>query len=358
MSGANAVEPKARSSEVHALLDEAPAVDLHADTPLLTRWGYRLAVRHRPPFGWRSPLGHLDLPRMEEGGLWAQFFGLVTIPWITRELARRCHGRIDAFAREIAANRGRIRPCVSAEDVRMAQRQGVRAALLGIEGAHALEGRIENLRAFAARGVRYLGLLHFSRSEVGFPAFGFGRDDARGLTSFGREVVEACGELGVIVDLAHSNRRGFFEAIDCARDPVIVSHTGVAVVNPHWRNIDDEQIRAVARKGGVIGIIFAAGFLGGDTIEAVVRHVRHVIDVGGEDVPALGSDFDGLVVPPRGLPDVTGLPGLVEALLRSGLPSETVLKIAGRNALRVLEAVPPRAAKKTAVDAAHPFALG
>jgi membrane dipeptidase len=345
----------AEIAEARALLEEAPAVDLHADTPLLFPAGYRLASRHRPFLRRHSWFGHVDLPRMAEGGLCAQFFGLVTFPILTRGLAARCHRRIDALAREVAANAGAIRPCVSADDVRAARAAGRRAALLGIEGAHSLEGRLERLFEFAARGVRYLGLLHFSRNEAGFPAFGWGRDDTRGLTRFGHALVEACGEAGVIVDLAHVNRRGFFDALERSRGPAIVSHTGLAGVNPHWRNIDDEQVRAVARAGGVIGIIFARGFLGGTSLDALIRHVKHVIDVGGEDAAALGSDFDGMVIPPEGIADVSELPQLAAALLRAGVSEAAVLKLAGRNALRVLEAVPPRGARPGATDPAAPF---
>jgi membrane dipeptidase len=280
---------------------------------------------------------------MAEGGLWAQFFGLVTFPLWKRGLARSCHRRIDLLEREVAANPGEIRICRSAADVRAAKAAGSRAALLGIEGAHSLEGRLENAEVFARRGVRYLGLLHFSRNEAGFPAKGYGRDDAQGLTSFGFELVEELQRLGVIVDLTHVNRKGFFDAVGRARAPMIISHTGVTGVQPHWRNADDEMLRAVARTGGVAGVIFATKFLGEDSLDAVVRHLRHIRDVAGEDVPALGSDFDGCVVPPRELPDVAALPRLTEALLRGGFSETQVLKLLGGNAMRVLEAVPPRA---------------
>jgi membrane dipeptidase len=120
----------------------------------------------------------------------------------------------------------------------------------------------------------------------------------------------------------------------------MVSHTGVTGVHPHWRNIDDEQLRAVADKGGCVGIIFARRFLGSTSIEAVVDHLLHVIDVAGDGVPALGSDFDGFVVPPEGLEDVAALPNLTVALSRRGVPPRVLEKILGGNVLRVLDAVP------------------
>jgi membrane dipeptidase len=113
-------------------------------------------------------------------------------------------------------------------------------------------------------------------------------------------------------------------------------------VHEHWRNIDDEQLRAVADNGGCVGVIFAKRFLGGAGIESVVDHILHIIDVAGEDVPALGSDFDGFVVPPRGLEDIAAMPNLTAALSARGVGRDTLKKILGENALRVLGAVPPR----------------
>ncbi len=327
-----------------ALNDAAPAIDLHADTPLLFPFGYDIASRHDPPLGRPWPFGHVDLPRMREGGLWGQFFGVVTFPYLQRDLPGAARRRIEALKRRADGSAGALRLCLTGGDVRAARAASARAALLGIEGAHSLGGRLDHLETFARLGVRYLGFLHFTRNEAGYPAKGYGRDDSKGLTRFGAALVEEANRLGVIVDLTHLNRRGFMEAAARTRAPAIVSHTGVTGVNPHWRNIDDEQIRAVARTGGVAGVIFSQGFLGGGSLEAVVRHLDHLRQVGGEDLPALGSDFDGAVLPPRGLEDVSRLPALTAALKRAGWRDEALLKLLGRNALRVLDAVPPPAA--------------
>jgi membrane dipeptidase len=144
----------------------------------------------------------------------------------------------------------------------------------------------------------------------------------------------------VIVDLAHINRRGFFDALEVAKLPPMVSHTGVIGVHEHWRNIDDEQIRAIANKGGAIGVIFSRKYLGSASIESVVDHLLHIIDVAGEDVPALGSDFDGFVVPPVGLEDIAALPNLTVALANRGVPVRVLEKILGGNVMRVLDSVP------------------
>jgi membrane dipeptidase len=326
------------SPEARALHERFPAIDLHADSLMWSRWlGYDLAARHEPPLPRAALGGHVDLPRMREGGIGAQFFGLVSLPIGQRRgLAAVIEEQIEALERTIARHPERLALVRTAEELEAAAAKGQLGALLGVEGAHALEGELATLERFANRGVRYLGLVHFSANEVCFPAYGRGRDDAAGLTPFGRDVVRACEELGVLVDLAHVNKKGFMEACAMATRPPIVSHTGVAGVQAHWRNIDDEQLRAVADLGGCVGIIFCPRFLGGDGLDPVVRHLRHVVDVCGEDAPALGSDWDGFIVPTSELREASRLPLLTQALLESGLDERVVGKILRGNALRVL----------------------
>jgi len=327
------------SSEARALLDAHPAIDLHADTLMWSRWvAYDLLKRHTPPLPRAALGGHVDVPRMRTGGMGAQFFGLVSlpVPGSKRRLARVVDQQIDALDRAIARSDGGLRKVRTADELIACQTAGGVGALLGIEGAHALEGDLSKLDAFAARGVRYLGLAHFSANEACFPAYGRGRDDALGLTPFGRAVVERCEALGVIVDLAHLNRRGFLEVCAGAKRAPIVSHTGVSGAFEHWRNIDDEQLRAVAAKGGAVGVIFCPRFVGGEGLEPVVRHLRHIVDVAGEDTPALGSDWDGFIVPTQPLSDPTGLPLLVDALRQAGLTDGAIGKILRGNVLRVL----------------------
>src|SRR5712671_6377889 len=245
------------SADARALHAAHPAIDLHADTLMWTRWiGYDLSRRHDPIFPRGAFFGHVDVPRLAEGGIGAQFFGLVSLPIAHRGNARVIDEQIDLLDAEVARGSGRLRKVRSAEEVELAQRDGVTAALLGIEGAHALEGDLDRIDHFARRGVRYLGLMHFSANEAGFPAYGRGRRDADGLSRWGMELVERCEAASVIVDLAHLNRRGFLQACKMATKPPIVSHTGVMSAHEHWRNIDDDQLRAVADKGGVVGIIF------------------------------------------------------------------------------------------------------
>jgi len=328
--------------EARALHAEVHVLDLHADTAkLMDKLGYNLAARHdRPMPKAINVFGHVDLPRMREGGMAGQFFSFWTTPYPERGCARSVAKQLDALDIAMAKHPTELRWTRTGADVRAAKAAGQLAALGGIEGGQALEGDLEAIEAFSRRGVRYLGLLHFSQNAIGRPAKGRGSDATLGLTAFGRDVVRECERTGVIVDLAHINRKGYFDALELVTLPPMVSHTGVSGVHEHWRNIDDEQLRAIADKGGCVGIIFARKFLGSASIDAVVDHLLHIIDVAGDGVPALGSDFDGFVVPPEGLEDIAAMPNLTVALSRRGVAPRVLEKILGGNVLRVLDAVP------------------
>ncbi len=328
------------SDEARAIHAEHPPIDLHADTLMWSRWtGYDLHKAHEPPLPLAAFGGHVDLPRMREGGMSAQFFGLVSLPLAERVkgMARVVHEQIDALVSQMTRKQGAIRLVRKAAEIRKAQQAGEIAALLGIEGAHALEGNLDNVPIFARRGVRYIGLLHFTANEAGFPAFGKGRSDEAGLTTWGLELVQSCEDNGVLVDLAHVNKQGFLDACRVARKPPIVSHTGVLGAFEHWRNIDDAQLRAVADKGGVVGVIFCPRFVGGDGLEPVVKHLKHIVDVVGEEHAALGSDWDGFIVPTKPLRDPRGLPLLTDAMLAAGFTRGAVGKILHDNVMRVLD---------------------
>lgn len=335
------------STEARAVHAAATPIDLHADTPKLLSRGYDFARRHDTSWPVSAFAGHVDLPRMQEGNQRGQFFTMWTFPKPEAGCAADVHRQIDAVERTVRDNADAMALCRSGQDVRDARAQGKVAALLGIEGGHALERGdpavvIERLTTFAERGVRYLGVLHFSRNALGYPAMGWGQDHSRGLTPLGCEVVDACTRLGVIIDLAHINHRGFFDVIDRRPGPLFVTHTGVVGVTPQWRNIEDEQIRAIADSGGVVGVIFAPRFLGQDGLDGVVAHLSHLVRVAGEDAVGLGSDWDGFVRPSRDLQSPADLPYLTQALLRAGFSATTIHKILGDNVLRVLDALPPR----------------
>jgi membrane dipeptidase len=325
------------SDEARAIHTEHPAIDLHADTLMWSRWiGYDLHKKHEPPLPWAALGGHVDVPRMREGGMGGQFFGLVSLPLASRPkgMTRTVREQIDHLDAQLRPDA--LRLVRTADDLAQTNADGALGAFLGIEGAHALEGDLDNVATFARRGVRYIGFLHFSSNEAGYPAYGRGRDDDKGLTPWGFSLVERCEAEKVLVDLSHINKRGFLDACRAAKKPPIVSHTGVLGAFDHWRNIDDEQLRAVADKGGVVGVIFCPRFVGGDGLEPVVKHLKHVIDVVGEDAPALGSDWDGFIVPTKPLKDPRGLPLLTDALLAAGVTRRAIGKLLRENVMRVL----------------------
>jgi membrane dipeptidase len=312
-------------------------IDLHADTPLWQRLvGYDFCRAHRAPLPAGMWAANLDLPRLQAVNMTAQVFGLVALPWeydgfgsilqMVRRMQEAAQRRPDGF-------------CLvrSVAQLKAALRQQRVAGLLSIEGVHTLRGDLRRADQLLALGVIGFGLAHFSANAACSPAYGLAADAAVGLRPFGVELVRHLAARRAIVDLAHINTRGYFEALQAApQGNFWVSHTGVQGVYPHWRNLSDAQIKALAARGGVVGIIFSRHFLGGTSMEAVVAHILHVIRVGGLDAAALGSDFDGFIVPVRGLRDIKDLPALAASLGRAGLRAREVDAVMGGNAYRFL----------------------
>ncbi|HEY5376930.1 MAG TPA: membrane dipeptidase, partial [Polyangiaceae bacterium] len=187
-------------------------------------------------------------------------------------------------------------------------------------------------------------LVHLSSSRIGSTSSPMRLSDT-GLSAFGSQMVELLNERKVLVDLAHISERGFWTACEAhAKDvPFVVTHTGVSGVHPHWRNLDDAQIQAVARSGGVVGIMYHAPFLGdrpwNGRVDTIARHLEHVWRVAGEDTPALGSDWDGSIITPRDMPTCLELPRLVAALMARKIPERAIQKMLGQNFLRVVRQV-------------------
>ena len=178
------------SIEAEQLHRQYPPIDLHADTLLWSRFvGYDMLKRHKPPLPKSLLGGHVDIPRLEEGGYGAQFFGLVSLPFMDPSPAEACVRQINLLQETISRAKGRLRFARTVND--LAYSDGI-AAFLGIEGAHALEGQPYQLERFARLGVKYIGLLHFSANACGAPAFGFGHNAHQGLTNFGHAIVEQC----------------------------------------------------------------------------------------------------------------------------------------------------------------------
>ena len=332
-------------------------VDLHAD-PLL--WNRDLSRR--------AGHGHVDLPRLREGNVALQVFGVVTkTPWglnfesnesdaydmltslvVLQRRPRRTWGslferaldqaaRLEALARE---SNGRFRVLRTRGDLDrfLADRAGdpsLVAGLLAIEGLHALEGRLEHVDALFDAGFRMMGLAHFFDDEVAGSAHGAVKG---GLTPFGEQVVARMEERGIALDLAHASPRAVDDALARARKPVVVSHTGVQGTCPGPRNLSDDQLRRIAAQGGVIGIAYFPEAVCGDDVAAIARAFRHARDVAGASALAFGSDWDGATTTPF---DAAGLPQLTGALLEAGFAPAELRGVAGENALRVLRQTLP-----------------
>jgi len=230
---------------------------------------------------------------------------------------------------------------------RDARARGRLACLVGVQGASAFRSP-DDLARIPGGVVSRITLVHLTDSPIGATSWPMGRSRGRGrLTPLGRDFVAACNHHRILVDLAHLSRSGFADALE-AHDPAlppIVSHTGVCAIRQSWRNLDDDQIRAVAARGGLVGVMYHRGFLGRPSwrvgADAIVRHLEHAVRVGGEEVAALGSDWDGLIVTPRDMPTVLELPVLVQRMLDRGFSEDRIARILGGNALRVLAAVRP-----------------
>ena len=323
-------------------------VDAHVESFVWTRvLGYDLAARHGPGLLGGRWYSQADLPRMREAGLAGAVMSVATNPFRPRERRTAVlQANLHRLRQNLEADPG-VAVVTDHAAYRAARAGGRLACFLAVQGANAWSAPEDVART---PDVSRATLLHLTDSPLGATSSPLGRSRGRGgLTRLGREYVAACNEARVLVDLAHISRPGFWDALG-AHDhdlPPLVSHTGVCGVRPSWRNLDDDQIRAVADRGGVIGVMFHRGFLGrpsaGVTADAVVAHLAHVVAVGGEDAAALGSDYDGLIDPPSDLRTVTALPHLAERMRAAGFSDDRVARILGANYLRVVAAVRPGA---------------
>lgn len=309
--------------------------DGHADSLM---WNRDLTVRQRH--------GQVDFPRLEEANVRIQCFTVVTRgypvvdgigalgalrrwpaparrgPWA------RCLFQLDRM-RELCDRSGdRVRLARTAAALEESLASGRISAVLGVEGGQALEGRPDRVAALRDRGVAFMSLTHLANNELGGSSLPLMGD--RPLTPLGSAVVEAMVAARLSVDLAHASHRTIRDLAEHRGARLFCSHTGVAGAHASWRNLDDAELRLIADRGGVAGILYATIYLGGREIDDVVRHLEHALDVAGEDAVALGSDFDGMVPMPRGVRDVRDVPRIVEALARRR-PAAVVEKVAWSN---------------------------
>jgi len=245
----------------------------------------------------------------------------------------------------VERSEGRLRPVLTKSDLDgLEPGSGVVGGLLSIEGGEILHGHLDMVDVFHRLGVRALGLTWNHRNQLADGCLD--AEAGGGLTRFGREVVTACQERGWVLDVSHLSERGFWDLMEVARGPVIASHSNAYAVHPHPRNLRDEQLVALAQKGGVVGLNFCPDFLTQEercSSQDLVRHALHMAEVVGPEHIGLGSDFDGITRTPEDLPDVASLPRLTEAFLQAGFSEEETRGILGGNFRRVYHSVLPTA---------------
>jgi membrane dipeptidase len=338
------------SRAARELLSSSEVIDLHVDTFIWQRlFGYDLAREHGTgPFDARL-LGQADVPRCLAAGLGGAYWIITTNPLRTRAGKRRAlFDNLRTLTTTLNSSPA-VRVVDSARTYRAARAAKKHAAFLGIQGGNALEAELSDFDRPELAALTLVTLVHMTRSRLGAPALpralSFGDPH---LTAFGADYVRKLNERRILVDLAHISQPGFWDAI-AVHDkhlPLTVSHAGCAAVHPHFRNLDDAQLRAVAETGGIVGILAHSDYLYAGprskaSVEHVVDHVLHAWATIGEDHVALGTDFDGFIIPPRDFKSVLELPRLVDALLRRGASAERIQKLLGTNFLRVLATLRP-----------------
>lgn len=378
---------------VQRILQQAPVTDAHADTvlqifPSGIDLGVDLAGRQT------------DLPKLLAGGVGLQVFAIFTDPGYGSQVLQQTHTLLNLMKAQIERHSDKLELVRSAGDIRRIREQGKIAALLSLEGGHALAGRLANLDRFYGAGVRSLTLT-WMYSNVWADS---STDQARwgGLSPPGVQLVRRMNDLGMIIDVSHTADATVRDVLQASRVPIIASHSSCAALFPHRRNLSDDLLRAISRRGGVIALNFFPNYLDGRffrqngglegtlnsqrlalyrkyrgrpaefaatwrrlfdaamarvrapvTVARLADHIDHAVRVAGIDHVGLGSDFDGAVLAPRGLEDASRYGNLVRELLRRGYSEEAILKILGGNLRRVFEqvlvGVPPHFIKSTLV---------
>lgn len=307
-------------------------IDFHCDTLLqLMRAGEDASLC--------SNSFSVDLGKMRAGGVAAQFFACYVDQEVEARSLERALLMIDRFYQELKGCEADIRVATCYDDWLSHQAEGVISAFLTLEEGGVLQGRLEYLRLFYRLGVRLITLTWNYPNEIGFPHTTTAAGQS-GLTPFGREVVAEMNRLGMLIDVSHLSDQGFYEVAALSAKPFVASHSNARAVTGHTRNLTDDMLRVLSEKGGVAGLNFSRNFLGqagpSNRIEDMVRHVRHMVNTGGIEAVAIGSDFDGIDPAPPEVPTSGELPRLTEALADAGFTEDEIEKICWRNALRVI----------------------
>lgn len=335
------------SREAMDLYLESDVFDWHIDSFIWHRiLGYDLTERHDSGLFNGRFYSQVDFPRIREAAITGACWVITTNP------AKIAQERVDTFLGNLRELRAIIDSVpdelafvTNASEYRAARAAGKHAAFIGIQGGNALDRDPDALDLIPDQSILRITLVHLSTSRLGVTSSPAGRKKERGLSALGKDYVKRLNQKKIFVDLAHISREGFFDAVEVhdKSQPLIATHTGVSGVLPHWRNLDDEQVKAIADTGGTIGVIYHGQFIDGayfgGTIEGVCRHIEHIVKIAGDDFASLGSDWDGMICTPRDMPSCLELPRLADKLLERGMRPESVKKVLGGNALRVIEAL-------------------
>lgn len=387
-SARHQMNQKDLDARVKAITNSAILIDTHNDIPSFTIDGTDIG---------NAPKNHTDIPRLRQGGVGAVFFSVfVDAKYVNgNHAANRALQMIDTVYQDIL-NRypNDFVLALTANDIERAHREHKIAALMGIEGGHAIEDSLRLLRDYYRLGVRYMTLTHFNTNNWADSSGDI--DDPKvqhhnGLTPFGKDVVREMNRLGMMVDISHVADKTFYDALETSQAPIIASHSSCRAVTNVPRNMTDDMIVALAKKGGVIQINIYCSFISQKSADAeknlhlrerhqqlqqqyqndpeklkaelqalqdeekkaqvratlsdVVAHIDHVRQIAGIDAIGIGTDFDGITCTPEGLDDVSKFPNLTRALLAKGYSSADIKKIYGRNTLRVMRQVEKVAAQ-------------
>jgi membrane dipeptidase len=374
-------------ADVDKITREAILIDTHDDVPSNTIDGYDIATANHK--------GTTDLVRMK-GYLGAEFFAVfVDASYVEgNHAANRTLQMIDTVKTDIIGRYpNEFLAAYTADDIERAHREHKIAALMGIEGGHAIEDSLRLLRDYYSLGVRYMTLTHFITNNWADAQGDFANPKVHhhgGLTPFGKDVVREMNRLGMMVDISHTADATFYDAIATSTAPVIASHSSCRAVDTNTRNMTDDMLRALAKNGGSIQINFDCGYLSQRfndeskplmakltpqfkaaqeikdpaareaamadlmkqaasippaTLADVVAHIDHAVKIAGVDHVGIGTDFDGVPCVPAGLESYDKFPNLTRALLQKGYSAEDIKKIYGGNLIRVMRAVEKRAAE-------------
>jgi len=383
------LDPEAQKAEALAIHDRVLTVDTHCDTPMrLLRGEWNIGERHEPA---DRGSGKVDLPRMAEGGLDAEFFAVFIgqgerTPEGYARAKERAMDMLDAIHKMCTDYPDLVELAVSPEDAYRLEKEGKRAAFIGMENGYPVGLDLSLVKEYYDRGIRYITLCHGSDNDICDSSTDSRNPEDNGLSEFGKEVVAECNRLGIMVDLSHTSDKTFFDVLKITKAPVIASHSSVRAICDHPRNLTDEMIKALAENGGVIQICFVSSFVKKAkpnpkrekaiqalrekygprreirdeavqekmreeymkiyekypqeraTVKELVSHIDHVVKLVGVDYVGIGTDFDG-GGEVEGCSDVTELPNVTIELVRRGYTEEEICKIWGGNLMRVFRKV-------------------